>query len=72
MNVPRNRCAKSPQLCEARFRAFIKIDTADLTATQIAQVSGSNRNTVNRLLGLLRLRMVERRAQQSPFSGIVE
>jgi transposase len=55
MKVLRNRYAKSSKLSEAQFRAFIKLVAADLTASQIAQVSGLNRNTVNRLPGLLRL-----------------
>lgn len=45
---------------------------ADLTASQIAQVSGPNRNTLNRLLRLLRQRMAAWCASQSPFSRVVE
>jgi transposase len=71
MKMLRNRYVKSSKLSEAQFRAFIKLVAADLAASQIAQVSGLNRNTVNRLLGLLRLRMTDWCAGQSPFSGIV-
>lgn len=72
MKVLRNRYAKSSKLSEAQFRAFVRLVAADLTASQIAQVSGLDRNTVNRLLGLLRVRMADWCARQSPFSGIVE
>lgn len=72
MEMLRNRYARSSKLSEARFRAFIRLVAADLTASQIAQVSGLNRNSVNRLLGLLRVRMAEWCARQETFSGIVE
>lgn len=72
MKVLRNCYVKSSKLSEAQFRAFVRLVAADLTASQIAQVSGLNRNTVNRLLGLLRVRMADWCARQSPFSGIVE
>lgn len=67
-----NRYAKSSKLSEAQFRAFIRLVAADLTASQIAQVSGLNRNTVNRFLSLLRLRMAEWCEAQKPFFGVVE
>lgn len=45
---------------------------ADLTAVQIAQLTGLNRNTVNRLLARIRLRMAEACSVQRQFAGIVE
>ena len=72
MKPQKNRYAKSSKLSEAQFRGFIKLVAADLTAMQIAEISGLNRNTVNRYLGLLRARMADWCARQSPFSGIVE
>ena len=45
---------------------------ADLTAVQIAQLTGLNRNTVNRLLACLRLRMAEACEAQKPFRGAIE
>jgi transposase len=72
MKLLKNRYVKSSKLSEAQFRAFVRLVAADLTASQIAQVSGLNRNTVNRLLGLLRARMADWCARQSPVSGIVE
>ena len=67
-----NRYVKSSKLSEPQFRLFAKLFAADLTATQIAAVSGLNRNTVNRLARLLRERMAAWCAAQRPLLGIVE
>lgn len=45
---------------------------ADLTAVQITQLTGLNRNTVNRLLGCLRERMAQACELERPFRGHVE
>lgn len=45
---------------------------ADLTAVQIAQLTGLNRNTVNRLLGCLRERMAQACDLERPLRGHVE
>jgi transposase-like protein len=45
---------------------------ADLTAVQIARLTGLNRNTVNRLLGCLRDRMAEACEREGAFRGHVE
>ena len=60
-------------LCRARvsehvFRRFLRHVAADLTAVQIAALTGLNRNAVNRLLALLRLRMAEACEAASPFA----
>lgn len=44
----------------------------DLTAVQIAQVTGLNRNTVNRYLKAIRKRISEYCETESPFSGEIE
>ena len=72
MEMLKNRYAKSSKLSEAQFRALVRLVSADLTASQIALVSGLNRNTVNRFLGLLRLRMADWCEAQKPFFGVVE
>ena len=41
----------------------------DRTAVQAAQLTGLNRNTVNRLLALLHLRMAKACKVSSPFAG---
>ncbi len=45
---------------------------ADLTAVQIAQLTGLNRNTVNRLLACLRERMAQACELERPLRGHVE
>jgi transposase len=67
-----NRYVKSSKLSEAQFRALVRLVAADLTASQIALVSGLNRNTVNRYLWLLRHRMAVWCEAQKPFFGVVE
>lgn len=60
------------RISEAVFRRFLRHVAADLTAVQVSQLTGLNRNTVNRLLACLRLRMAEACESDSPFSGTVE
>ena len=72
MKKQKNRYAKSSKLSEAKFRLLVKFFAADLTAVQIAQVSGLNRNTVNRYLRLIRERLLQYCDAQRPFFGIVE
>ena len=67
-----NRYLRRARISEKVFRRFLRHVAADLTAVQIAQLTGLNRNTVNRLLALLRLRMAEACEEASPFAGEVE
>jgi transposase-like protein len=68
----RNRYVVRSRISEASFRRFLRHVAADLTAVQIARLTGLNRNTVNRLLGGLRERMAEACALEGPFRGHVE
>lgn len=68
----KNRDVVRSRICEAVFRRFLRHVAADLTATQIAQLTGLNRNTVNRLLRALRVRMAEACEALSPLRGQVE
>lgn len=72
MKKQKNRYAKSSKLSEAKFRLLVKLFAADLTAVQIAQLSGLNRNTVNRYLRLIRERLLLYCDARRPFFGIVE
>lgn len=72
MNQPKNRHIKSSKLSERKFRELVKLFSADLTAVQIAQIANVNRNTVNRILRLIRHRILEFTEQQRPFFGAVE
>ena len=72
MKSRKNCYVKSSQLSEAKFRELVKYFSADLTATQIAQLSNINRNTINRYLRLIRHRIVEQSEAQCSFFGVVE
>lgn len=67
-----NRYLRRARISEVVFRRFLRHVAADLTAVQIAQLAGLNRNSVNRLLALLRLRMADACEAASPFCGEVE
>lgn len=49
-----NRYATRSKISEAKFRQLVKLFAIDLDALQIAQVTGLNRNTVNRYLMAIR------------------
>jgi len=72
MKTLKNCYVKSSKLSEAKFRLLIKLFAADLTAVQIAQISGINRNTVNRYLRLIRERIATYCENERPFFGVIE
>ena len=55
-----------------KFRQILKYFSLDIEATKIAQLTGLNRNTVNKYLLLIRKRMTEECELESPFSGDIE
>ena len=65
----KNRYVIRARISEHVFRRFLRHVAADLTAVQIAQLTGLNRNTVNRLLACLRERMAEAEARAT-FAGL--
>ena len=50
----------------------MKLFSLDLTATQATELTGLNRNTVNRLYAEMRRRIVEHSRQISPIEGEIE
>ena len=60
------------RISRAKFRQLLKLFALDLTATQIAAVTGLNRNTVNRYLKLIHQTIAHHCQRESPFSGDVE
>ena len=68
----KNRYAKFSKISEYKFRQITKLFACDLTATQIAQITGLNRNTVNKYLTAIRQRIAEFCEFESPFRGEVE
>lgn len=67
-----NRYASRSKISEAKFRQIAKLFAIDLDASQIAQVTGLNRNTVNRYLMAIRQRIAEFCEQQAPVLGEIE
>ena len=68
----KNRYCKSSKLPEWKFREIIRCFAADLTAVQIAHLTGINRNTVNLYLQRIRWRVLEYCEEQRPLFGVVE
>ena len=56
---PKNKYYNRSRISEAKFREVIKFFSADLTAEKIAEFTKLNRNTINKILKLLRERIVE-------------
>ena len=69
---PKNRYLGRAKISEAKTREVAGLFSQDLTARQIADLSGLNRNTVNRLLTHIRTVLAAHCEAQSPFSGEVE
>jgi transposase-like protein len=68
----KNKYVLRSKISEAKFRQLVRLFCVDLNATQIAQVAGLNRNTVNRLLQGIRERIALACEAESPVSGEVE
>ena len=60
-------------ISENKFHQVLRLFCADLTSTQIAEVMQINRNTINRILQLLRTRILKLTEEESYFeSGEIE
>jgi len=68
----KNRYANRSKITETKTRQIVKLFSLDLDASQIAQITGLNRNTINRYLAEIRTRIAEYCQIQSPVSGEVE
>ena len=68
----KNKYVKRAHISERKFQQIVRLFSADFDASQIAELTGLNRNTVNRYLSKIRQRLVEYCDVQSPFSGEVE
>ncbi|MFN2348368.1 MAG: IS1595 family transposase [Thioalkalivibrio sp.] len=68
----KNKYAVRSRLSEPQFRRLVRLFSLDLDATQIAELTGLNRNTVNRYLRGIRIRIAEFCQVQAPFVGEIE
>ena len=67
-----NRYSKSSKISEAKIREIVRYFAADLTAVQATQLSGLNRNTINRIYRALRERIHRACEAQRPMFGVIE
>ena len=67
-----NRYSKRSKISEAKIRQIVKLFSIDLTASQIAEITNLNRNTINRHLKALRERIAFFCQEESPVKGEVE
>jgi len=63
----KNQYVRRAKISEYKFRKMLKYFAEDLSATQIALKTAINRNTVNRYLNEIRLRITEFCEQHAPF-----
>jgi hypothetical protein len=68
----KNKYVKGAHISERKFRELVRLFSVDLNASQIASLIGLSRNTVNRYLRAIRVRLAEFCNFNSPFSGEVE
>ena len=68
----KNKYANRSKISDRKIREIIRLFSLDLDASQIAQLSGLHRNTINRYLAEIRFRIFQYCQLQSPLSGEVE
>ena len=68
----KNKYSINAKISEAKTRQIIKLFAVDLDASQIAKITGLNRNTINRFLKGTRERIASECEAVSPFTGEVE
>lgn len=71
MTMQNKYCYRS-RISEAKIRQIVKLFSIDLDASQIAEISGLNRNTVNRYLAAIKERTAAYCEPISPVKGVVE
>ncbi len=67
-----NKYKKRSRISEAKFRQILRLFALDIEATNIANITKLNRNTINHYLQLFRERIVELCNKTSPFAGEIE
>ena len=63
---------KRARISTKKFREILKYFWLDIEATKVAQLTGLNRNTVNKYFLLVRKRIAEECEMESPISGDIE
>ncbi|MDR2944465.1 MAG: IS1595 family transposase [Methanosarcinales archaeon] len=68
----KNKYICRSKISEAKFRQIVKLFALDLDATQISEITGISRITINRYLMAIRKRIVEFCNLEPPFQGEIE
>ena len=68
----KNRYSFRSRISEKKIREIVRCFSADLTALQAAELTGTNRNTINRIYLGLRQRIYATCEEQRPMFGVVE
>ncbi len=68
----KNKYIYRSKISEAKFRQIVKLFALDLDATQISEITGISRITINRYLMAIRKRIAEFCDFESPFQGEIE
>lgn len=68
----RNRYVSRSRISEKKFRQLVKLFSLDLDAVQSSELSHLNRNTINRYLTAMRVRIARFCALESSLKGEVE
>ena len=64
----KNKYVNNAKISEKKFRLLLLLFSKDLTATQIAELTKLNRNTVNRYVEEIRNRIAELAAERAPIA----
>lgn len=67
-----NKYLNRSHISEKKFRQVLRLFCEDMTAVQIASLTGLHRNTINRLLTHIRRVIADHCEAKSPLSGEVE
>lgn len=71
--MPRkNKYINRSRISEIKFRELVKYFSLDLDAQKITSLTRLNRNTVNRYLNLIRIRIAEFCESETPFQCVIE
>ena len=68
----KNKYSFRSRISEAKIREIVRCFSADLTALQTAELTGANRNTINRIYLGLRQRILVTCEEARPMFGVVE
>ena len=71
MNL-KNKYANRSKISEKKLRELVRLFSLDIGATNISELTGLNRNTVNRYLDEIRVKIAVFCEEESPVSGEVE